>query len=183
MKQPISEVYHGDCMDFMRDLPGGYFDLVLADPEYGADDAIGLLNSNKHRAKRGKYKVFKNERPEIEFFEELFRVSKNWMVWGGNYFGLSGGAIVWNKFGTAFGEAEIAICSTHKSVRIFEYAWNGMIQQDMANKERRIHVTQKPIPLYKYLLTNYAKPGQKIFDPMMGSQSSRIAAWDMGYGV
>lgn len=102
-------------------------------------------------------------------------------MWGGNYFGLKGGVIAWNKNGTAFGEGEVAICNTHKSVRFFEYTWNGMIQQDMKNKEQRIHSCQKPVALYRWLLQNYAKPGQRILDPMMGSGSSRIAAHDMGF--
>lgn len=98
---------------------------------------------------------------------------------GGNFFGLKGGVIVWNKNGTAFGEAEVAICNTHKSVRIFEYTWNGMIQQDMKNKEVRIHPTQKPVALYKWILANYAKPGWKIGDFHLGSGSHRIAALEV----
>ena len=102
-------------------------------------------------------------------------ICKKWIIWGGNYFGLSGGVIVWNKNGTVFGEGEIAICTTHQSVKFFEYTWNGMLQGDMKNKEDRIHPTQKPVKLYEWILKNYAKPNDKILDTHVGSGSSRIA--------
>ena len=88
---------------------------------------------------------------------------------------------MWNKEGTAFGEGEIAICSTHHSVRFFRYVWNGMIQHDMKHKEFRIHPTQKPVALYQWLLKNYAKPGDKILDTHGGSCSSAIACDIMGF--
>lgn len=93
------------------------------------------------------------------------------------------GFLVWNKNGTAFGEGEIAICTTHKSVRIFEYTWNGMIQQNMKNKEIRIHPTQKPIALYEWILMNYAKEGDKILDTHLGSGSIAIACHNLGYDL
>ena len=179
---PISIAQNRDNMEAMREFPDKYFDLAVVDPPYGGNDAINVKNSgDAHSAKRGAYKEFSNIAPDAEYFTELSRVCKNWIIWGGNFFPITGGAIVWNKNGTAFGEAEMAICSTHKSVKIFEYTWNGMLQQDMANKERRIHPTQKPVALYKWLLTNYAKPGDKILDTHLGSGSSRIAAYDMGF--
>jgi site-specific DNA-methyltransferase (adenine-specific) len=110
----------------------------------------------------------------------LERVSKNQIVWGGNFLGLCGGVIVWQKNGTAFGEAEVAICSTHKSVRVFEYTWNGMLQQNMKDKEIRIHPTQKPVALYEWILKNYAKEGDVILDTHLGSGSSRIACHKAG---
>lgn len=119
--------------------------------------------------------MFDNIMPDEAYFTELKRISKNQIVWGGNYFGLRGGVIVWIKNGTLFGEGEVAICSTHKSVRLFEFTWNGMLQGDMKNKEGRIHPTQKPVQLYKWLLKNYAKPGDKILDTHVGSASSLIA--------
>jgi len=88
---------------------------------------------------------------------------------------------VWNKNGTAFGEGEIAICSTHKSVQIFEFTWNGMLQGDMKNKETRIHPTQKPVALYKWILDKYAKQGDKILDTHLGSGSIAIACHDYGF--
>jgi len=170
-------------MAAMAEFPDKYFELAVVDPPYGGADAINPVSSRSvYAAKRTTYKEFDNLAPSPEYFAELSRVSKNQIVWGANFFnGVTGGVIVWNKNGTAFGEAEIAICTTHKSVKIFEYTWNGMLQQDMSNKESRIHPTQKPVALYKWILTNYAKPGDKILDTHLGSGSSRIAAWDMGF--
>ena len=167
-------------MDFMRDLPDGYFDLVVADPPYGigaTDNKSGI--GRRKGDKKATYKVgnWDNEIPDESYFKELFRASKNQIIWGGNYFSLPASKcfIVWDK-----------MFSNEVSFSAAEYAWASF--DEMASivkmatvREGRIHVTQKPVALYKWLLTNYAKPGQKIFDPMMGSQSSRIAAWDMGF--
>jgi len=170
----------------MARYPDKYFELAIVDPPYGNIDAIGLTD-NKRRslqaAKRTNYRLFNNISPENEYFIELERVSKNQIVWGGNFLGLCGGVIVWQKNGTAFGEAEVAICSTHKSVRVFEYTWNGMIQQDMKNKEHRIHPTQKPVALYRWLLQNYAQKGDKILDTHLGSMSIAIACDMEGFDL
>jgi site-specific DNA-methyltransferase (adenine-specific) len=173
-----SEVFNMDCVEAMKSYPDNYFELAIVDPPYGNIDAIGLIDNKKGKqaTTRTKYKLFDNIAPDNEYYLELARVSKNQIVWGGNFLGLCGGVIVWQKNGTAFGEAEVAICSTHKSVKVFEYTWNGMIQQDMKNKESRIHPTQKPVALYRWLLQNYAKEGDKILDTHLGSGSSRIAA-------
>ena len=187
---PLQETYKSkitllncDCMTYMKTLPNKAFDLAVVDPPYENKDAIGIPNGNAHAANRKDYRLFKNVMPPLEYFLELKRVSKNQIVWGGNYFGLKGGAIVWNKEGTAFGEGEIAICSTHHSVRFFRYIWNGMIQQNMKHKEFRIHPTQKPVALYQWLLKNYAKPGQRILDTHLGSMSSVIAAIAGGFSM
>jgi site-specific DNA-methyltransferase (adenine-specific) len=179
-----SEVFNMDCIEGMKQYPDNYFELAIVDPPYGNIDAIGLIDNKKNNlqaTKRKNYKLFENIAPDNEYYIELERVSKNQIVWGGNFLGLCGGVIVWNKNGTAFGEAEIAICSTHKSVKIYEFTWNGMIQGNMKNKENRIHPTQKPVQLYKWILTNYAKEGDKILDTHLGSGSSRIAAYDLGF--
>ena len=173
-----SEVFNTDCLEAMKQYPDNYFELAIVDPPYGNIDAIGLIDNKKGKqaTKRTNYKLFDNIAPDNEYYIELARVSKNQIVWGGNFLGLCGGVIVWQKNGTAFGEAEVAICSTHKSVKVFEYTWNGMIQQNMKDKENRIHPTQKPVALYRWLLQNYAKQGDKILDTHLGSGSSRIAA-------
>ena len=179
----ISEVFNQDCMEVMANYPDNYFDLAVVDPPYGNIDAIGLVDNKKkgkQATNRVNYKLFENIRPTDEYYIELERVSKNQIVWGGNFLGLCGGVIVWQKNGTAFGEAEIAICSTHKSVKVFEYTWNGMLQQDMKNKEKRLHPTQKPVALYDWIFEKYAKQGIKILDTHLGSQSSRIAAYKAG---
>ena len=173
-----SEVFNTDCLEAMKQYPDNYFELAIVDPPYGNIDAIGLIDNKKGKqaTKRTNYKLFDNIAPDNEYYIELERVSKNQIIWGGNFLGLCGGVIVWQKNGTAFGEAEVAICSTHKSVKVFEYTWNGMIQQNMKDKENRIHPTQKPVALYRWLLQNYAKEGDKILDTHLGSGSSRIAA-------
>lgn len=172
-----SIVYNSDCVEGMKQYPDKYFDLAVVDPPYGAADAINPVSSlNKYKAKRCVYNEFDNIMPSDEYFNEVERVAKKWIVWGGNFFGISGGVIVWNKNGTAFGEGEIAICNTHKSVRFFEYTWNGMLQQDMKNKENRIHPTQKPVALYSWIYKNYLPVGGKVLDTHLGSGSNRIAA-------
>jgi site-specific DNA-methyltransferase (adenine-specific) len=178
-----SIVFNEDCIEGMKRYADKYFDLAVVDPPYGNVDAIGLMDNKKkgtQKSKRSNYKLFENIAPEDKYYIELERVSKNQIVWGGNFLGLCGGVIVWQKNGTAFGEAEVAICSTHKSVKVFEYTWNGMLQQDMKNKELRIHPTQKPIALYDWIFHNYAKPTDKILDTHLGSGSSRIAAYKNG---
>lgn len=175
----VSKIENIDCMDFMRQFPDNFFDLAVVDPPYGNIDAVGLIDNKKkgkQATKRKGYRLFENIAPENEYYIELERVSKNQIVWGGNFLGLCGGVIVWQKNGTAFGEAEIAICSTHKSVKVFEFTWNGMIQHDMKNKEHRIHPTQKPVALYDWIFSNYAEQGMKILDTHLGSGSSRISA-------
>jgi len=179
--------YNLDCMDGMAQFPDKFFELAIVDPPYGGNDAIGLTDNasmQKQATLRTQYRQFENVAPSNEYFDELRRVSRNQIIWGVNFFdvlGLSGGRIVWDKKGTAFGRAEEAYCSMTRSVNIFEYTWNGMIQQNMKNKEQRCHPTQKPIALYKWLLSNYAKPGDKILDTHVGSASSLIACHQMGF--
>jgi site-specific DNA-methyltransferase (adenine-specific) len=128
------------------------------------------------------------EPPNKRYFEELLRVSKEQIIWGGNFFTdnlpKSGHWIFWNKRNTmpTHGDGELAWTSfNRKSVKLFEYTWNGLMQEDMKNKERRMHPTQKPVALYKWILKNYAKPGDKIIDTHVGSASSLIACYDMGF--
>ena len=180
------KLYNADCMEVMKTFKDKQFDLAIVDPPYENNDAIGLKDNTgvkKQASKRTKYKVFENIAPTPEYWEELKRVSKNQIVWGGNYFGLKGGVIAWNKNGTAFGEGEIAICSTHNSVRFYEFTWNGMIQGNMKNKEIRLHPTQKPVQLYKWLLQNYAKEGDTILDTHFGSLSIGIACHDLKFDL
>jgi len=179
-----SVVYNEDCVEVLKRFSDNHFDLAIVDPPYGNIDAIGLSDNKKkgkQATKRKGYHLFENIAPDNEYYYQLERVSKNQIVWGGNFLGLCGGVIVWQKNGTAFGEAEVAICSTHKSVKVFEYTWNGMIQHNMKDKEIRIHPTQKPVALYEWILHNYAKPNDLILDTHLGSGSSRIACHKMGF--
>lgn len=178
----LNRLYNMDCMEAMREIPDKYFELAICDPPYGGKDAIGLKDNSgikKQAAKRTQYKVFENIAPTQEYFDELKRISKNQIIFGVNFYkaeGLDGGRLVWDKHGTAFGRAEIAYLSMTKSVEIYEYTWNGMIQQDMKNKEFRIHPTQKPVALYEWIISKYAKDNDKIIDTHAGSGSCLIAA-------
>lgn len=128
------------------------------------------------------------DRPSKDYFEELQRVSKNQIIWGGNYYASmltdSQCWVVWDKEkpeGISFADVELAYTSFNLASRIFRFAWNGMIQGNMKNKEHKIHPTQKPVALYKWILTNYAKPGDKILDTHVGSASSLIACEEIGF--
>ena len=134
------------------------------------------------------YHSFDDQRPpDAEYFSEIKRVSKNQIIWGGNYFldylGSTECMVCWDKGRTdlAFADGEIAWTSFKKPVRIFRFKWNGMLQEDMKNKECRIHPTQKPVRLYQWLLERFAKEGDRILDTHLGSGSSRIAAYELNY--
>jgi site-specific DNA-methyltransferase (adenine-specific) len=183
----ISEVYNEDCMIGMARYPDKFFDLAIVDPPYG----IGEDGRNNHtRGKLAKAKDYRsksrydNAIPDRSYFKELMRVSKNQIIWGGNYFPLppTKGWIIWKKrdIKTDFNQLEMAWTSNLK-MGFFDFLWHGMWQQDMKNKEKRIHPNHKPIALYKWIIFNYSKIGQKIIDTHMGSQSSRIASYQMGF--
>jgi site-specific DNA-methyltransferase (adenine-specific) len=185
-----SEVYNIDVMQYMKDVPDKYFGLTIADPPYGIKED-GLKNHSRSKlAKAQEYtpKDWDKQAMPKEFFDELIRVSKNQIIWGANHFISqipydSPCWIVWDKDNGAsdFADCELAWTSFKTAVRRFKYKWQGMLQENMKNKERRIHPTQKPVDLYGWLLLNYAPQGGVIFDPMMGSQSSRIAAHRLGF--
>lgn len=172
----ISEVYNMNCMDFMKTIPDKFFDLSIADPPYGIDIGNGLGSGKKTCKMHHDWQL---AAPNEDFFNELFRISKNQIIWGGNYFKLplSDNWIIWDKLNPnlSFAEAELAWCSIHRKVRIFKHY---AARVDGGSK---IHPTQKPIALYNWILDNYATRGGKIFDPMMGSESSRIAAYIKGF--
>jgi len=170
----ISEVTNEDCMEGMARYPDKYFDLAIVDPPYG-------IGANK--MKRGNAKIKPDKRnwdscaPDKNYFDALFRVSKNQIIWGGNYFTLppSQYFAIWDKGETMY-DRDFAEC---------EYAWiskgGTRIHKLTPNQSDRIHPTQKPVALYKWLLSNYAKQGDKILDTHLGSGSSRIAAYEMGF--
>ena len=174
-----------DCMELMRGYPDKHFELAITDPPYFA----GVAESNFYGSKVSSTGIARlcssskhwNENiPEQAYFDELKRVSKNQIVWGINYYEYSGctGRIVWDKVNddSTFSNCEIASCTLISHVKIFRHMWNGMLQGDMKNKEQRIHPTQKPVALYRWLLSNYAKVGDKILDTHLGSMSHAIAA-------
>lgn len=144
----------------------------------------------EHAAKRRDYHLalWQQEKTGADYFQELFRVSKNQIVWGGNYFTdflpTSQGWIIWDKKrpeGVTFADCELAYTSFNRATKIFRFLWNGMLQEDAKNKELRIHPTQKPVALYEWILRNYANEGDKILDTHVGSASSLIACHNLGY--
>ena len=183
--------YNMDCMDGMSKFPDNYFDLAICDPVYGGVTQGGYMKEQGGKrvgnglADRTLYNqsIWQQEKTPKEYFDELFRVSRNQVIWGGNYFTESinrdsQGWIVWDKKrseGIGFADGELAWTSFNKALRIFRYKWDGMLQENMKEKEHRIHPTQKPVALYEWILRNYAKPDDIILDTHTGSGSSIIA--------
>lgn len=169
----LSEVFNIDCMEGMKGYPDKYFDLAICDPPY-KENTSGLNVGTGNRSFN-----YENFWPIGKtFVKEIFRVSKEQILWGFNYYmhvlPATDGFVCWYKHQNGhFSECELAWSSQGKG-RFYDRPY----QKDIGNK---IHPTQKPITLYKWLLKNYAKPGDKILDTHLGSQSSRIAAYDMGF--
>lgn len=165
---------HADCMEYMAGLPDKAFELAIVDPPYG----IGI--SGNPVRQQHKKKTWDENVPEGKYFSELFRVSKNQIVWGGNYFNLtaSQGFVVWDKKQPE--DFSLAMC---------EYAWSSIqspakiFRQSVIEERGKIHPTQKPVALYKWLLSRYAKPGDKILDTHGGSGSICIACHDLGFDL
>ena len=180
------EYYNEDCMVGMKRYKDKHFSLAICDPPYFA--GAGDPSYYRSRTCQSKAKPITEtwNVPDENYFKELFRVSKKQIIWGCNYYAKyipHTSRIVWDKVndGTPFSQAEIASWSEGVKVYMYRYMWNGMLQQDMKNKERRFHPTQKPVALYKWLLHNYAKQGDLILDTHVGSASSLIACYDMGF--
>ena len=185
-----SEVFNMDCLEYMKTLPDNCFDLCIADPPYGIGESRKKNNSRGKLAKAKSYTVkgWDDEALDVSFFNEILRVSKHAIIWGSNHFISklpydSSCWIVWDKENgeNDFADCELAWTNFKTAVRRFKFRWQGMLQGNMKNKEERIHPTQKPVALYSWLLKNYGKEGDKIFDPFFGSGSSRIAAYKMGF--
>lgn len=164
-----------DCLEAMKTMPDKYFELAIVDPPYGISitdsGRLGKYNASKER--------WDDNIPNDDYFNELVRVSQNQIIWGGNYFGLppTRGFIIWDKKqpeGISFASCEFAWSSFNRSAKTFYYS-------PLQDNTHRQHPTQKPVALYKWLLNNYAKPGDKILDTHVGSASSLIACYDMGF--
>ena len=189
----------GDCMEAMRAMEDNAFDLAIVDPPYGinfdgnttVEGKVGKANTfsnTQHHDKKG----WDAERPTEEYFTELQRVSKNQIVWGGNYFAdllpPKKGWVFWDKKITNsknknFSDGELAWTSFDCVLRRFTYDWIGFGYLNNPQQEKKIHPTQKPVALYKWLLHNYAKEGDKILDTHGGSMSIAIACHDMGFDL
>lgn len=184
---PISHTEQADCMAFMARFPDKFFDLAIVDPPYG----IGIKGENVIRNKGdpdGTLNTSWDISPDSAYFLELARVSREQIIWGGNHFldilGFCKAPIIWDKLNgdSLYADGEMAWTSRGlpRNLAIFRHQWCGAFK-DSERKERKFHPTQKPVALYKWLLTRYAKPGWKILDTHLGSGSSRIAAWDLGH--
>lgn len=172
-----STVYNMDCVEAMRQMPDKCFDLAVVDPPYGIS-----INHNMGRRKINKPSKYKkvdwdSAPPVDEYFDELFRVSKNQIIWGANYFHMPPTKcfIVWRK----------QQISESVSFSMLEYAWSSFDETSkewigLSNEPNKIHPTQKPVALYRWIFKHYAKMGDKILDTHLGSGSSRIAAYDAG---
>lgn len=201
MENLISNVYNMDCVEYMKTLPNSFFDWALCDIEYGIGaskpskkpNIVKQANGNVLAVKNSNYKHsdwdFRKSTPE--YFKELFRVSKNQIIFGGNYYGLEGGYLVWDKLNgnTDQYDCELAWLSFTKRTDLVYYMWSGMIQgeecsrdvrkslRQIGNKslnEKRIHETQKPVKLYDWIINEYEIRG-RVFDSHLGSGSNRIA--------
>ncbi|WP_243173256.1 DNA methyltransferase [Clostridium beijerinckii] len=188
-----------DCMEGMKEVPEKYFDLAIVDPPYfngpNKRQYYGRRISKLNIRRKDYSEIKEWDIPGEQYFKELLRISKNQIIWGINYYDiyLGSGRIVWDKVNGAssYSDCEIAYCSVHDSTRLFRYMWNGMnqgksiseghiMQGDKSKNEKRIHATQKPVNLYKWILMNYANPGDKILDTHVGSASSLVACHEMG---
>lgn len=188
MKNGI-KLLNNDCIEVMKTYPDNYFDLAIVDPPYGIGEDGRKNHTRTKLAKAKDYSSnarYDNAIPSKEYFTELFRVSKDQIIFGGNYFidhlKNTSSFIIWDKDNgdSDFADCELAWTSHNKAVRKAKYRWAGMLQGDMKNKEERFHPNQKPINLYNWILTNYAKTDFKILDTHLGSGSSVIAAYHFG---
>ena len=194
----LREFKNMDCMTEMVKFPDNHFDVAIVDPPYYSGPEKRKFYGRKI-SPIGVQRIYDKSTswsvPEREYFDELFRISKNQIIFGCNYFDypFGSGRIVWDKCNgsSSFSDCELAYTSFHDSVRLFRYMWNGMMQGksiseghiQQGNKklnEKRIHPTQKPVNLYRWLVQRYLKPGQLVLDTHVGSGSSLIAFEEYG---
>ena len=173
------EINHGDCMEALREMPDNAFELAIVDPPYGIER---FKKGGSHVNKYGtEDQAWNNTKPPQAYFDELFRVSKAQIIWGGNNFNLptSEYFIIWQK-GEAvefsFAMVEQAWTNVKKPAKLFRHL-------HVQSTDKRIHPTQKPVALYKWLLQNYAKEGDRILDTHIGSGSIAIACWDAKFDL
>ena len=180
---PLSEVYLEDCVKALKRFDDNHFDLAICDPPYGIGANKMQLGNAKDKVYRGE-NVWDKQTPTAEYWQELFRVSKNQIVWGGNYYELKPTKcwLIWDKNNgeSDFADGEMAWTSFDKPMRIKKIHWCGSASK-WEDTNGKIHPTQKPVALYDWLLSNYAKEGDLILDTHLGSGSSRIAAYKGGF--
>lgn len=186
-------LYNGDCMEWMKSVPDKYYELCIIDPPYGIMASKYERGGTQYGKSKAKCKVYGKKdwdinAPSEDYFFHITRISKNQIIFGANYFISkipydSSCWIVWDKQNgnNNYADCELAWTSFNTAVRKFTFKWQGMLQGDMKNKQQRIHPTEKPIKLYEWLLTNYAKHGDKIFDSHFGSLFIGIACHNLGF--
>ena len=182
-----------DCMDYMATLPDKAFALAIVDPPYNVGASDGMFGARKEGKHSSQYSGLKhyanhNSTPTQLYFDELFRVSKNQIIWGANYYPEylhHSGWIFWDKLTTGpLSDGELAFQSLNKLVEKYTSAWTGFNKGNKEERETsRIHPNQKPVALYRWLLQKYAKPGDRILDTHGGSGSICIACHDLGYDL
>lgn len=176
-------LYLGDCMRLLDQTPDKYYSLCVCDPPYGIGNFIPQ-NLPKNGIKVSPLVEWNDSIPPEDYFAELARVSERQIIWGANYynrFATSGGALIWHKgnINPIFSQCEIAALSWQKRVDYVHIDWQAGFAR--RKEGETIHPCQKPVALYRWLLQNYARPGDTILDTHLGSGSSAIAAWEMGY--
>ncbi len=187
-------IYNGDCMEFMRESKIKY-NLAIIDPPYGLNESKADFKSrgvSSKKWKKAKPKIYDikdwdKEPPTKEYFYNLFENSLNAIVFGANHFienipnANSSSWVVWDKDTSGdFADCEIAWTSFNKAIRLVKFVWSGFRKCEIVERQ---HPTQKPVALYKWLLTNYAKPNDRILDTHGGSMSIAIACWDLGFDL
>ena len=197
MIDKMNKIHNIDCLEFMKQVPDNYFDLVLTDPPYGISiNKMNYVTSGAVKtggAFRNDYSnhntEWDNKIPSKDIFTEIKRVSKNQIIFGGNYFTqeleATSSWLIWDKrvedkYSNDFADCEMAWTSYKKPAKIYRFLYSGMIQQDMKNKDKRFHPTQKPSELFKNIIRDYTDDNFKVFDPFMGSGTTAVACKSLG---
>jgi site-specific DNA-methyltransferase (adenine-specific) len=178
-------IYNQDCMEAMKEMTDNQFDLAIVDPPYGYGDKKTNILNFRQKEQHREWNIAPNEK----YFKELFRVSKNQIIWGGNYFPFIwafGGRcfIYWHKGNPVpnFADGELAWTSFDKNAKQYDYRYYGNLEGN-SSATKKFHPTQKPISLYEWLLMNYAKEGDTILDTHLGSGSIAIACYNLGFDL
>jgi len=181
----ISNVENIDCIEGMKQFPDNYFELAICDPPYGINVNMNAGRKRDTKSKKREIKKWDTEAPNDDYFKELFRVSKNQIIWGANHMIDKikincQGWVFWDKCvasGCSFSDGELAWTSFNQALKKAVIPYSGFIGME----GEKFHPTTKPTKLYNWILENYAKQGDKILDTHLGSQSSRIAAYKKGF--